>query len=396
MSFTITPHGVLARIPIIELDEQTFGDLSWYEGDYRLLLILRRRVSKSSATLPLYDIGLCNPSLDPDEPTPTPRFLKVPKDAEGGLALQLNLTPSVWRELYLSQESLSEAQTVLYIPTNHDFPPFIRFPEYLFEEFLTRYRAEELVIKNPILPWRGTPSATISFVIHHPRYGSLHITLQFGRCHSGIVEGLNRWRIPKPGPAWLNVLTSSSSMVSGDQFHRCPTDHITHWPGLYKRFDVITGADGETPGPGRRVVKWTLRMTFERSIYAPDLLNLTRILLGVRYATQEDLKPPPVIVRQHPVLAAVTRMLSCLYALVSRAAEEVAEDVTTVEPDSWQFVLHSMAFPMPRFLSAQGDRPLYDDAMVSPYTDFFRPLGDPRDYPLEAEMSISLPRIPPP
>ncbi len=369
MSFSITPHGVLARIPIIELDEQTFGDLSWYEGDFRLLLILRRRPSKSNATLPLYDIGLCNPSLDPDIPSPTPRVIRVPKEADGGLARQLNLTTAVWHDLYLALESVSETETVLYIPTNHDFPPFIRFPERLFGEFLSKHRAENVVVKNPVLPWYGIPPATISFAVHHPRYGSLHATLQFGRCFLGKLLYKNR-RSP-PGPIWLKLLASGSNEVGGDDSHQCPLDHMVNWPGLYKQFEVITGADGETPGPGRRAAKWVLRMKFSQSIYAPDLLTLDAISLRVRYATQEDLQPR-VIPRQNPVLAVASRILSVLFA----AASTVVGDVTT-EP-TLQAGLRSMVLLDPRTDTHPHDTYFHSYFPFSTYATPFGPFYGPQ------------------
>ena len=316
MTFNITPHGVFVRFPVIEYNGQTFGDLSWYQGDTRILLILRRRTSEASDTLPLYDIGLHGEKPDPAIDAPCVRLIKVPYIREGEPPPESEqiLPPAVWKDLYLAQDSEELVEEPLYIPTNHDFPPFIRFPEHIFAPFLESFRAENVYVPNVILPWTGAPAATVSFLIQHRQYGPLSVLVQFGRCNLGTVTRLrpiNYYIKPHLGPVWVNIRArAGEEPVPIDRCHDCPADHLPIWPDLQRRFTVETPAPAGDAGAGggggrahthrrrRRIVRWAFWLSFTRSPLA-EMYTLQTVTLDIRYLTREDMRRREAEQAQH-------------------------------------------------------------------------------------------------
>ena len=60
MRFSITPNGVLARIPIITCGDETFGDLYWFtdrDRGHRALLRLESNSNNPLSSTPMYRVG---------------------------------------------------------------------------------------------------------------------------------------------------------------------------------------------------------------------------------------------------------------------------------------------------------------------------------------------------
>ena len=113
--FTVTPHRAIhSRIPVINIDGQSFADLSWFEGGAHLLLILRRSPLHSVESHPLYTIGV----RDAEGETAN-RIARVPLTSN-------NHGPRTWVSLYLSHLTQSVQHVPrIHMPMNHIYLYFI-------------------------------------------------------------------------------------------------------------------------------------------------------------------------------------------------------------------------------------------------------------------------------
>ena len=234
MSFTTTPHGILAKIPIVTIKGNTYADLCWLNGKTRLMLILRQRNHAAADTLPLYDVG----GIHAD----TGNVYRMVTDAADESSSFSRASLQVeWKEVYLSYHQPSRrVESPLYMPMNHTFSPPLRIPEQLISKMSRQLRTTDIRIANEDLPWSGVPPTTIAF--HGGRASSssacakrVHINLQFGRCTADAPAAADAAASADAPPLWASVQGSEDRIRIWD-CHDCPGDHILAWPGLTKLF----------------------------------------------------------------------------------------------------------------------------------------------------------------
>ncbi|KAI0702589.1 heterokaryon incompatibility protein-domain-containing protein [Earliella scabrosa] len=257
--FTVTPHrAIFSRIPVITINGQLFADLSWFEGDVHLLLILRRSTVKIESHR-LYTIGL----RDMNSAAPI-RIARVPPDSIG----RTSLLRRTWVSLYLSHLIQSGRQIQrIYLPMNHGFPPFLRIDEFILGKFLGDLAVMNVEVVNAQLPWLGSPPLVVTF-LYHTHDDLVYAALQVGVCkevNPASTRGLRSEFI------WANVRGNADPMFRGDHGHECPEDHVLTWPLLEKMFTMDTYAQG--PGELSRKITWKFTLTFAESEY----LSLTMI-----------------------------------------------------------------------------------------------------------------------
>ncbi len=204
--FNITPHGILARVPLVLLNGHTFADLSWAEGDSSLLLLLKLRVPRYIGALPLYDVGVFSTPRHRWDKAPTRLSQIYAKKPHNDSSSHCALFKTTWKLLYIQTRSYTEPETPIYLPINHAFPPMLRLPEHLIAEFLRRQK--ECGISNS-QPWSWNPPLTITFLYKNP-YDSLYVAIQFGRCDSGTRPGT---RSLDRASFWANFRGSTSTAV---------------------------------------------------------------------------------------------------------------------------------------------------------------------------------------
>ncbi len=277
--FNITPHGILARIPLVQLNGHTFADLSWSEYDSSLLLLLKLRVPRYIGDLSLYDVGVFSPRHRWDK-APTRLSRIHPKEPREDGSLHKTCAPSVltWKLIYLQTHSYTEPETPVYLPVNHAFPPLLRLPEHLIAEFLRHEKQRR--ISNSQLPWSGNPPLRITF-LYDNGFDSLYVAVQFGCCDSGTRPGIDR------ASFWANIRGSTTTSDCGDGDHECPADHILTWPRFERKFVLVTH---HVKGSflGERDVKWILKMSFTQSPTGTGPLTLTHISIDNHTLMEND------------------------------------------------------------------------------------------------------------
>lgn len=213
---------------------QTFADLSWQQGNARLLLVLRLRTRKSHLPYPIYDIGLYSSPEQSHQPPLRP------------IKVQLDLHrdhPTSWRNiLLLDHRPRTERKITVYIPMNHSFSPSIRIPDHIIGSLLYRVAATEVTLANAQLPWSGIPPSTISYR-DDSVFDILYAVIQFGRCAYHSVND------KECGFFWANFWGSPDRRVgpSTEPSHQCPGDHILAWSGMERHFVLEFPEASEDP-----------------------------------------------------------------------------------------------------------------------------------------------------
>ena len=257
MTFSVTPRGVLAFVPVLHIGDHIFADLNWYEDGSRLLLVLQRTIaiikSHSIRTpAPLYTVGF-----------------GMSKDSSRLLTLPLNdndrtcpsYQDSVWKEICISPSRPTSSQReTIFLPMNHAFPPLVRIHEHLLSQFFAEQRVTAFEIMNAVLPWTGNPPLVISFP-HRGLIDLLNIVFQVGTCEA-------TYSLPYPSrlaSVWANVREHSCSMLQCNQRHHCPQDHILTWPGLERKFTFeiyVNGGEDDPPMFRNRQSQWIYTLAF--------------------------------------------------------------------------------------------------------------------------------------
>ncbi len=258
-----TPHGpILARIPVLHLNGQAFGDLSWYQGEARLLLVLTKCNRPTHLPYPIYDIGVYNASVT--YRTPPLRLVKILNFQDNVSAMRRNSRNPLRTILLVRHRPRKNPEVPIHLPLNHSFPPSIRLPEHLFRSLLSRPTMTEVSIANTQLPWSGDPPFITAFRVE-TQAQVLYATVLIGLCTSRSTNGKDT------GSLWATFRGSQSRWEHTDYTHQCTADHVLNWPGLRRRFAVRSHADDKGI-----MSKWMFNMEFTLSVHT-EILVLTHI-----------------------------------------------------------------------------------------------------------------------
>ncbi len=268
ITFRTTPHGpILARLPVLHLNGQAFGDLSWYQGEARLLLVLTKRHRPPYLPYPVYDIGVDDASVTSAETTPV-RLVKIHHFQENASVMHKLFRVPIRTILLVRHRSREDAEVPIFLPLNHSFPPpIIRFPEPLFHVLLNRPTMTEVKITNAQLPWSGYPPLMTAFRVQL-QADVMYGTVLFGLCTSHSTNG------KETGSLWATFRGGQSRWECTDYSHQCPEDHVLNWPDLKRRFVVKIHAIHK--GLGDHISKWMFELEFTLSSHTGALV-LTHI-----------------------------------------------------------------------------------------------------------------------
>ncbi|TBU53873.1 hypothetical protein BD310DRAFT_887129 [Dichomitus squalens] len=255
-TFSLTPHGLLSRIPGIEKGDLTIGVLGFSQSisqpELGLLLTLCPR--STDLLRPLYDVGMAGSAyLDEHGLVRTKWVRLVPLGlvSEESLTLFGERVSAQWKEIYLSHHpppdmgsaSLQQGPPVLL---SYGYQAPFRFLENHVEDFIRTTPNLRLdFVRNPSeFPWDGIPP--VMFVFTASSYDwTLTFILRMGRCHhrrvwvpagSSTTRGWHaRWaRVdfcplasPNAPPYTPEFFAPPGS--EGERSHDCGIDHVAGW-----------------------------------------------------------------------------------------------------------------------------------------------------------------------
>ncbi|PIL37579.1 hypothetical protein GSI_01273 [Ganoderma sinense ZZ0214-1] len=265
ITFSITPYGVLAHIPLIE---------HWYEdsaGDEVTAYLFWSDHLGNPIGLRLKP---CPMSADPFRPhydVVQERLAHgLSRDGQGRLLdSQRGSVPQpvrlTWQEVYITcrpppESIVPEHAGKVFVPMNlGSFVPF-RILDKDIDALPTSPVPIELTACGALeLPWDGDPPVILQFQsrISFRFYAMLHL----GQCHKSLPVRVvqTHWWPQDPNPdlghwAFIQITTkrmeASVAVQRGGRelAHNCHLDHINRWPNKTKSFPIITGPemDGAT------------------------------------------------------------------------------------------------------------------------------------------------------
>ncbi len=269
ISFRTTPHGpILAKMPVLQLNGHAFGDLSWYQGDVRLLLALTKCNRPRNLPYPIYDIGVdVDDASSVSSATPPVRLVKIHNLQDNVLVMHTNIRIPLRTLLLVRRQPREGPDEPIHLPLNHSFPPSIRLPEHLFRLLLNRPTVTEVSITNAQLPWSGDPPFVTTFRVQ-AQADVLYATVLIGRCTSHTTD-------EETGSVWATFRGGLSTWACTEGLiHQCTADHVLNWPGLKRRFVVEFHANDDRMGD--HISKWLFHMEFTLGVHT-KVLVLTHI-----------------------------------------------------------------------------------------------------------------------
>ncbi|TBU28712.1 hypothetical protein BD311DRAFT_313844 [Dichomitus squalens] len=231
-TFSITPHGVLAHIPLIE-DWDEYSDevtayLFWSSSIHRnapLGLRLKRSPTSADPLRPHYDVV-------------AERLVRLTWDAEGRIAIGGAPVHLSWQEIYIThrpppESAIHEHANKLFVSLNLGYSVPFRInnkdidnlPDSPWPMALTR------CTNMPELPWDGSPPITLQLDLldRDLELRTCFAMLSLGRCTSKRAH----W-------ACLQFTQRSVDRIISDDDdlgHDCGVDHIEAWMDRSKTFE---------------------------------------------------------------------------------------------------------------------------------------------------------------
>ena len=228
MTFSVTPHGVLAHIPIIASQNKVFADLFWTmgSGDCRFLLCLEEdRASQGrSSRRPSYSI--CSDRLLQINPA-------IYK-AEGGYLIDAQPAAATWQDVLIRHRPPPRRLPGELPDTRSSFiPPMpmqlildapVRFDEGRIQQFMQESGLELDEVRNAEDPWRVGPGLTTVYVFTDPLM-TMELVIKVGQCDWVLRRGVD------PAAIWatVEVFTASGIAYRDQSYHDCLDDHVVAW-----------------------------------------------------------------------------------------------------------------------------------------------------------------------
>ncbi|TBU37117.1 hypothetical protein BD309DRAFT_657196 [Dichomitus squalens] len=245
-TFTNTPYGVLAHIPIIEAHDLIIAPLFCCNYGRQLGLLLSRCPNAIDPARPLYHI--CFRFRDS-------RFDSRLIDLGSSFAtFQLNgkRVTAQWKTVYLADRPPSTPPPTR-VPMNRSmFTPF-RLPRAHLRDLERHWDVQPLCRGGiPGRLWNGLIS--FSFSPRQPVGGGLPsqtFTIYLGRCAEGVTLGAHWVRVTFKAPP------DQHSRDASNGAHDCSLAHVRDWPALTKTFST----------PGRTL---NVQLTFVPCHLNPD------------------------------------------------------------------------------------------------------------------------------
>lgn len=259
MTFTVTPAGVLAHIPLVDLHTDSglaFADFGISVEGYRLLLVLLRRPHTPPRSHPAYHVGARN-LLNQEV-----RLIRV----EAKESLNLDDWPLAstwdaswtWSDVYLLHNVPSSSHRRLgvpLVPVNHSLHPSFRFPDeniHAFTESLFSgsrfFKRVQLSVKNVQVPTREALPASFVFAKgHKAQVQNRHqfaIVISVGQCELSSMNDIQPVGVHVLRPLlWAHVRCYDED-PDVDTTHHCGHDHVAAWPSM-KRIFACGGYRGQ-------------------------------------------------------------------------------------------------------------------------------------------------------
>ena len=235
MSFSVTPHGIQAHIPIIKKNSSVYADLCWCDGDseqsrwFYLPLAPDPTWPEVPSRRPSYIID--HARLD------CPEFDRSEEPWTWGTILIRDRPPP---SLLPGQFSWNDvAQPIIRAAKQFDFNAPFRFDDKSARKFVTESSTQIVKVDNTRFP-ESSPHFITTYSFGTPQ---CHFSIRVGQClrrrgvHANTTAPVwvtfhaDRSDVPyNKGKESKEMLKKWAEMLPKDGQHCCPTDHVVQWP----------------------------------------------------------------------------------------------------------------------------------------------------------------------
>ncbi|RPD57978.1 hypothetical protein L226DRAFT_538926 [Lentinus tigrinus ALCF2SS1-7] len=244
-TFAITPHGIRARIPVVERLGYIVGVFSWFKDQTQFGLLLVPSPDSFDPRVPRYNIGVMN--------TDGPHRLISLGDNVNGFELFGKGVTVQWKEVYLAHRAQPgmEPQVITrsarILMGFSMYAPF-RFSQANLAEFITQHGNLRVVCRSNPVGWTGAEPMEIPFVIRAGGRPQAAFRLRLGRCtkeslptpHSPESQAAE---IPPGGWHWAKIDLPGPGAPTEVGMHNCSADHIHGWPKMTTTLGIPDDAD---------------------------------------------------------------------------------------------------------------------------------------------------------
>ena len=164
-TFTITAHGIFARMPIIKHSGFVVAVMDWSRDGQRLGLLLSPSPRSADSTYPGFNIGDIGP-FGRDSPC---RTIPLGDMKSKTFVLFGKTVAPRWKEVYLAHRPPPGVASAPAppLPITLGFSAPFRIPQRHIDDFLRdpplNNHLRLVSISSPPLPWNGTPPVDLSF-----------------------------------------------------------------------------------------------------------------------------------------------------------------------------------------------------------------------------------------
>ena len=233
-TFTITAHGIFARMPIIKHSGFVVAVMNWSRGGQRLGLLLSPSPRSADSTYPSFNIGDIGP-FGRDSPCWT---IPLGDTKSNMFVLFGKAVAPQWKEVYLAHRPPPGAASAPAppLPITLGFSAPFRIPQRHIDDFLRdpplNNHLRLVSISSPPLPWNGTPPVVLSF-----DGDKISFQVILGRCTAWPPSDTSSDGYDDVGPHWARITFGQWAPESmGQSDHTCDVDHIGEWPNWVKTF----------------------------------------------------------------------------------------------------------------------------------------------------------------
>ena len=276
LSFTVTPEGVLASIPVVEWNGKSYADLYWAADDgSRMLLCIESDPDSHARSGPSHGPSYRVGHVRNGHSGPRLEWIDPPS-ARGQYTLHGHSAFASWQTILIKHRpSLLRAPGQLpnsYMSTFLPLMPMqlavqapFRVDEGRMQQLLQEFLPDKVEVRNaqlrmledptsagaqPIHPAGDSPTSyVIQSIIRRNRRTYLWVLIiKVGQCRRA-ESGMGTQS--RPGPAlWAEVVSFQGKLhpteeieqqiikVADSPEHDCRRDHVLGWPALRKQFEL--------------------------------------------------------------------------------------------------------------------------------------------------------------
>lgn len=260
MTFSITPYGVQAYVPIIECSSGTYADLYWSNDNERdfhqrrgFLLCLEKHLDAHAKP------SSCHASYIICDSERISYYHRQPHMmADEYIMADGQITRSSWQTILIrhrpppfpvpGQLADSRAPFIPAIPIQFQLDALLRLNEASFQNFMRQCWSDRMEVRNAtsLYPSKEVSHLPTTYVFHCTAtvYYST-IIIAFGKCYQGLSLDQPHPLVDVPAWATVRILDETEphevekqvTEHSKSSRHCCGEDHIERWLNLRKTFD---------------------------------------------------------------------------------------------------------------------------------------------------------------